>query len=114
MYPIIKTRDNSKEQFRYSLTSVLYSHQECRCFYCNKYMRYVSFIPGNPERKNGYTIDHLFPKHLGFTLVGNAVLACRKCNEKKADRPPTPVEIVRAWELYNKIGIQFIATIIFP
>lgn len=114
MYPIIKTRDNAKEQFRYSNVSVLYSHQNCRCFYCNKFMRFETFVPGNPERKNGYTIDHLFPKHLGFTLAGNAVLACRKCNEKKAERPPTPVEIVRAWELYNKIGVQFIATIIFP
>lgn len=114
MYPIIKTRDNSKDKFRYSSATVLYSFQNCKCFYCNKFMRYVSYNPENPERAGGYTIDHLFPKHLGFGLAGNAVLACRRCNEKKDGRPPTPTEIVKAWELYNKMGVPFIASIIFP
>lgn len=114
MYPIIKTKDNRKDKFRYSFITTLYSYQDCKCFYCNKFMRFISFNPERPERAGGYTIDHLFPRHLGFGLAGNTVLACRKCNEKKDMRPPTPTEIVKAWELYNKIGVEFVATIIFP
>ena len=74
----------------------------------------ITYIPTKPERFDGYTIDHLFPRSLGFTLSGNAVLACRKCNERKGDRPPTPEEIVKAWSLYNQVNIQFTAKIIFP
>lgn len=114
MYPIIKTRDNLKDKFRRSNAAVLYSFQNCRCFYCNKFMRYVSYNHANPDRLDGYTIDHLFPRTLGFGLAGNAVLACRKCNEVKGNRPPTPVEIVRAWELYTKINMPFVASITFP
>jgi len=77
-------------------------------------MPFVKYVPEDESRHNGYTIDHLFPRMLGFGLVGNAVLACRKCNEKKSDRSPTISEIVKAWELYNKIGHEFIATVILP
>ena len=114
MYPIIKTRDNLKDKFRYSTAATLYSFQNCKCFYCNKFMRFMSYNHNKPSTIEGYTIDHLFPRSLGFGLAGNAVLACRKCNEKKGDRPPTPMEIVRAWELYQKINVKFIATITFP
>jgi len=113
-YPIIKVKDTSGERFKYSRVATIYSAQNCKCFYCGKFMQYMSFRPDMPSRSNGFTIDHLFPRSLGFGLYGNAVLACRRCNEKKGDRPPTPVEIVRAWEIYNRIGLEFVATIIFP
>lgn len=103
---------NTRRQtiFRYSTTSILYSFQECKCFYCNKFLRYMNYNPENPERFEGYTIDHLYPKSLGYGLGGNAVLACRKCNEKKANRYPTETEIAKASELYSKIGIPFVAS----
>lgn len=77
-------------------------------------MYYTTFIPDVPERKHGYTIDHLFPKTQGFSLSGNAVLACRKCNAVKSDRMPSTTEIVKAWHLYNNAVIPFIASIVFP
>jgi 5-methylcytosine-specific restriction endonuclease McrA len=113
MYPIIKIKE-PQGKFRYSSVPVIYSNQNCKCFYCGKYLQYKKYHPENVTRKDGYTLDHLFPKMLGFTLYGNAVIACRKCNEKKSDRPPTPVEIVKAWELYRQMNMKFIATIIFP
>lgn len=91
--------------------SVLYSYQKCRCFYCNRFMPYMTF---NMTRGAGYTIDHLFPRSKGHTKLGNSVLACRRCNEKKGDRFPTVLEIVKAWELYQKMDREFIAILILP
>lgn len=90
--------------------SVLYSHQGCRCFYCNKYIAYAA----HTKKDNGHSIDHLFPRSRGFGRGGNSVLACRKCNEKKGDRWPTVKEICKAWELYARMGRPFIAEIILP
>lgn len=110
MYPIIKIKE---ERFlNVPPASVLYSYQKCRCFYCNKYMPYKAYNPEIADRKDGYTIDHLFPRSLGFTKSGNSVLACRSCNEKKANRNPTLTEIVKAWELYQKMNRPFVATVI--
>ena len=107
-FPIIEMRRFDKPI--HIPTSVLYSHQECRCFYCNRYMYYA------PHTKNpkGYSIDHLFPRSKGYGKGGNSVLACRPCNEKKADRWPTLIEIVKAWELYQKMSRSFIASVILP
>lgn len=110
MYPIIKVKD---EKFlNVPPASVLYSYQKCRCFFCNKFMPFKAFNPEKPDRKDGYTVDHLFPRSLGFTKSGNSVLACRKCNEKKANRNPSLTEIVKAWEIYQKMGRPFVATVI--
>ena len=115
MYPIIRTKDfGAAQKFRYSTVTTLYSYQNCKCFYCGKFMRFASYNPENPDRATGYTIDHLFPRTLGFGLYGNAVLCCRKCNATKDSRPPTPTEIVKAWELYTRMGRPFVATITFP
>lgn len=101
-------------RFKRSTISFIYSLQKCRCFYCNKFLQYIKYHPQICERKDGYTIDHLFPRTLGFTLYGNAVIACRKCNEEKSDRLPTPEEVVRTWTIYNQLGIPFIASVVFP
>lgn len=111
---IIINRDQSGKRARSTPMAALYSYQKCKCFYCGRFMRYMSFHPHDEQRREGYTIDHLFPRSLGFSTAGNSVLACRKCNEKKGDRQPTNVEIVRAWELYRDMNRTFIATIIFP
>ena len=86
--------------------SLLYAHQNCRCFYCNRYMEYQFYTD---KVKRGFTQDHLFPKSKGYNKFGNTVLACRRCNEKKGDRIPTVTEIAKAWELYNNCNRPFIA-----
>lgn len=93
--------------------SQLYAYQHARCFYCSKYLKFHPYHPENPDRFDGYTIDHLIPRSLGFSKVGNSVLACRGCNEKKGNRMPTMIELVRAWEIYNKMGRPFIASLVF-
>lgn len=85
----------------------LYSFQKCRCFYCDKFMDFSKFH--KDKRPNGYTVDHVFPNSLGFTRAGNIVLACRKCNEVKANRLPTHDEIRQAIKLYHIMKKNFIA-----
>lgn len=96
---------------RHVPVSLLYATQKCRCFYCGRFMEYITY---NDQRKKGYTVDHLFPRSKGYGKSGNIVLACRKCNEKKENRFPTVQEIVRAWEIYQQMGREFIATITLP
>lgn len=90
----------------------LYAYQNARCFYCNCYMKFHTYHPENVDRQYGFTIDHLFPRSMGYTKVGNSVLSCRHCNEKKGNRIPTTKEILKAWNLYQQLGKEFIATII--
>jgi 5-methylcytosine-specific restriction endonuclease McrA len=94
--------------------TALYAFQNGKCFYCNKYMRYTSHHPKHPGKLFGYTLDHLFPRCGGNMLAGNTVLACRKCNELKADRQPTVQEVVKAAMLYATMDRPFIASIVFP
>ena len=106
-YPVIEMRTLKNVHVP---TSVLYAHQNCRCFYCNRFMQYAP----HTKVSKGYSIDHLFPRSKGYGKGGNSVLACRKCNEQKGDRWPSLMEIVRAWDLYQVMGRQFIATVILP
>lgn len=71
----------------------------------------MNFNPENPDRADGYTIDHLMPKSLGYGLAGNAVLACRKCNEKKSSRLPTQEELQRANDLYRTMGMELLVNL---
>lgn len=68
--------------------------QKNRCFYCNE-----CFALGKQRQE---TKDHLFPKHLGFKMIGNTVLACYACNQRKGDRLPTLAEILKAWHVVYK------------
>ncbi len=55
-----------------------------RCFYCDE--------PVGAKA----TIDHLIPQaYGGRDEPANAVLAHRRCNQRKADRLPTPDELDR-------------------
>lgn len=86
--------------------SLLYAHQQARCFYCKGYIKYAA----HTAAVNGYSIDHLFPRSLGFGKGGNVVLACRPCNERKANRLPTFKEIARASVLYATMGRIFVVS----
>lgn len=67
-----------------------------RCFYC-----------GEPVGTKA-TIDHLIPQaYGGVDEPSNAVLAHRRCNQRKADRLPTPDELDRffAARRTSRLGI---------
>ena len=54
--------------------------KDARCFYCATFVTAWRF-----EQDHFATLDHLWPKcRGGGDNLGNLVLACRKCNEKKA------------------------------
>lgn len=49
-----------------------------KCFYCERKIRPAEL-----------TLDHVVPKALGGSnRLDNLRLACRPCNQKKADMPP--------------------------
>lgn len=64
--------------------AVLFEAQRRRCYLCCKKM-----YPGN-----GSTDDHVLPKSLGGRRDRNILLAHRKCNARKADRPPFACELL--------------------
>lgn len=71
-YVYVKFRPNGSTP-RYSRTGVLRRDNEI-CAYC---------------RGHANTIDHILPKSKGgLSTWTNSVAACRKCNEKKANRTP--------------------------
>ena len=101
-----------KEQIKNTPAPTLYAYQNGRCFYCNRYMRFTTHHPHHPAKGEGFTMDHLFPRSMGYALAGNNVLACRHCNNKKANRMPTNAEVYKAWKLYMDMGRPFIAMVI--
>lgn len=71
----------------------IYMTQGCRCFYCGTKINRRGRKPTNPM---GWTRDHFFPRSAGFTLLtGGKVLCCEPCNQRKANRFPTPDEIAK-------------------
>jgi 5-methylcytosine-specific restriction endonuclease McrA len=40
------------------------------------------------------TVDHVWPKSMGYKHSGNLLVTHRRCNEGKADRLPTGCELV--------------------
>jgi len=95
----------------------LYDYQNGNCFYCDGYMLPIKQNHRTKENclgPQGYTYDHLMPASLGFTLVGNKVLACRGCNNDKANRLPTAAEIVKASMMYLAFGKKCLVTVASP
>lgn len=78
----------------------IYAAQHGRCIDCGAPMeRHPSMGVEHP----GYTVDHLFPRSCGFGLYANKVLACRACNERKADHPPSRRVVHRTRALYERL-----------
>lgn len=64
------------EQFK-NARQKAWKRQRGQCFYCNATVA-----------KHKATLDHRVPRALGGNCEGgNAVMACRRCNEAKADMP---------------------------
>lgn len=70
-------------------------------------MEYITHNGGSIYEK-GYTIDHLFPKSMGYSKNGNSVLACRRCNELKGNSLPTKEQLLKASNLYHLMGRIFV------
>lgn len=52
-----------------------------RCYLCGKHM-------------SAPTEDHVVPKALGGKNRANRLMACGPCNNRKANRPPRPCEVI--------------------
>jgi 5-methylcytosine-specific restriction endonuclease McrA len=66
-----------KLEQRQELKRVAYRREGGCCFYCDKPLRYESA-----------TMDHIKPKSQGGKLeIGNIVIACFKCNNRRGDYP---------------------------
>lgn len=86
------------------MSHTLYIAQQGKCFYCNQIMAPISV---RTERKAGWTADHFIPKAYlrprKLVLKFNKVLAHAICNERKGDRFPTQLEILKFKKLYEDI-----------
>lgn len=68
----------SKQRRKATKRAVLLNRQGGKCKYC-----------GQGLSKKTATLDHIVPKCAGGTLAyHNLAVACRTCNEKKANKPP--------------------------
>jgi len=78
----------------------IYAAQGGRCIDCGHPMPPRTCMT---THEAGYTIDHVFPRSLGFGLFANKTLACRECNERKADRPPSRRTVLKARSIYERL-----------
>jgi len=92
--PVLRVPLNGKH---YSInTDQMSEAQGGLCFYCKKPMN------KNTHGTMRQSKDHFFPKSHGFTLSGNKVLACQRCNSSKNDKYPSVEAIVRFAQMYSK------------
>lgn len=67
---------------RQRLRDHLFDQQKGRCFYCRRHM-----LPAGADDDRAATLDHVAAASRdGPTHISNAVAACRRCNEAKADK----------------------------
>lgn len=62
------------------------------------------YICGKPVPFSQVTRDHVYPKHLGFTLRNNIGIACQKCNARKGDAWPTLKQVWKADRALRRAG----------
>jgi 5-methylcytosine-specific restriction endonuclease McrA len=65
-------------EYRRSIKRRLYEAQSAKCCHCGLHMEY-----------NLSTIDHVIPYSKGGRGWRNLLLAHRRCNENRANKPPT-------------------------
>lgn len=87
---------NFRSQGELRRLNQLHAVQERRCFYCRKW---ISFLKLSTD-PHCATVDHFIPLALGGRdNLSNVVLACGRCNRRKADRAPTIPEFLQWNEL---------------
>jgi hypothetical protein len=81
----------------------LFWAQHGRCAGCNDFMD-PEAAPPSPEYP---TLDHVIPRSRGGTHeIGNLLLKHRRCNDAKADAPPTVHDL--AWQAWvaDRLALQ--------
>ena len=68
--------------------AVLMAKQRGLCFYCHTPLAIVAIVSGEKQPHNMATFDHIVPRCKGgrSSIESNLVLACRACNNRKADK----------------------------
>jgi len=65
--------------------------QNFKCFYCD------TLLDMTPTNKP--TQDHFFPRSHGFSLNGNKVISCWKCNQIKKNNYPSTEMIIKFFNI---------------
>ncbi len=87
-----------KTKVPYSRKNVIIRDKQT-CVFCGKYI----------EKFDDCTIDHVIPKAQGGKSVWeNAVTACRKCNNRKADRTPSQANMFLRYQPYRPTISEYI------
>lgn len=84
----------------------LWNVQGGLCFHCGEPMirSREEQVATKGRTKSLATKEHVFPKSIKRGLQNNVVLAHASCNNSKGARMPTPAEIARTKEIYQKMG----------
>lgn len=80
----------------------VYVIQGGKCFYCHRQIWHEVSGRRRVTSDRFATVDHLWPKSRGNPAIGNTVLACRQCNQRKGNRAPTPEEVGR----FERLGLN--------
>lgn len=86
---IVRFSVYSMAEYRRAVLSALYVLQDGRCYLCDRRM-----LASSPRDPDGATRDHVTPRIRGGRDGENLLAAHRSCNELKADRAPTPCELL--------------------
>ncbi len=54
-----------------------------KCYICGCE---IDFERTNKSQFNALTLDHIWPRKMGGKSLDNLKIACKRCNEKKADK----------------------------
>lgn len=82
--------------FRVLTLGALHQRQRGRCFLC-----LAGFVRGHRSSDpKAWSRDHVFPRSAGGDRGSNVLLAHRDCNTEKANRWPTPCEVIYLAAVY--------------
>lgn len=91
----------TKSFFAHLGRNLLLDVQEYRCGSCGGQLE--KGIRSTEPR--GMSLEHVWPKRMGFGLQGNAVFTHRECNDEKADRSPNGCELIFLQAVNRKLGL---------
>lgn len=78
----------------------LWAHQCGQCILCGARMDRVS---GSQQHPRGITIEHIFPRSMGFGLYANKALSHWECNHARLNTWPDDGLIERVQVLYRSL-----------
>lgn len=88
-----------------TLTSHLLTLQSGKCFHCQ-----TAILDNASHTPNSATMDHIIPREHGGKSIGNQILSCRACNEKRGSAMLSRSDRKRAFaisrEAYALCGVS--------